>query len=1104
MKGRVLMRLRLLIGASGSGKTQTIENALLACAQAFGTDAADGGRVLLLVPEQINQSRQKSMAEKSRGHVLFGVDILNFKRLAYHVLQDVGMAEQPQFDDISRNMLLYKIVRERADDLQYYGKGTATQGYIAQLRGIFTEFVQYQITDEQIDRAIAQASGDAVRAKLTDLKLLFGDYRQSIGSDLLDTLAERLPQSTYLDHARVYLDDFFDFTPQEMRVIAEMLRKCDEVIISIPMHPRALAATSAASDSDIYAKVRDTYRRLREMAEGLHAEITEEKFENEQPTLFESLSMHFFDRRPQRLTDAAEVPVHLREAVGRNNEIETVCKQILRLVQEEGYDYRDIAIAVGDLPGYVHALRNYGALYDLPFFMDERRPVLSEPLIRMILSLLQMMRSGCNYDSFLSFLRTGFSPLTKDQIDRLDNEALARGIRSFDRFAQTAQTLCGDAPNEAAVRDYFALLQPMFERGSMKKSTREWCAMIRRLLAVTKAEEISARHAAELEAKGFRPQAMMTGRIVGQVNAVLDRMEAQLPEENVRVDEFHGRLGIGFGAMQLGVLPEKLDQITVGDLERSRYPRAKALFIVGLDESAFPRGIESHGVFSEKERAQMEQTLPIGPSGARKIRHQQFIFQKLLSIPTEHLFVSYDASSEKGEKKLASMAWPNFEKLLGPGVHQPWDGVAQVPKKAAFREYLASAGAGTWDDRTEWFSKNGFGDLLKQVFAPSAYQPVQVALWDQETMTVSFSRMESFVQCPYQHFLTYGLKLKKRETYEADAASDGTILHQIMEGAGRTLRQGLEQNAVPDVDRCVQEMLTQAQKAFPQYQENAKNRADWLKLQIIAGRALTKIKEQIAAGEFQPSEFEWQFGRGPGQTLPPVVIPIDDTHKVELVGTIDRVDLYDDGDTKYVRVIDYKSHRPEINMGAMLAGLQLQLPVYMEAVLQNFRDQGTKARPAGMFYLWLRPRLPAFDSTDTAEEIEENYDKARRLVGFFLDDRTVLEKMSGSMDAFTKLVKAEIRTDGQWYSRSAHLARSDEDLARLTMLAKDRYRENARAMMAGCNHADPIRDVCQYCDYRRDCYFDSKKATRTVERWNDGAWYQLQRDYPIENSEDPS
>src|SRR5699024_2975853 len=148
----------------------------------------------------------------------------------------------------------------------------------------------------------------------------------------------------------------------------------------------------------------------------------------------------YFDKRPAPPFNG-DVPIQLNYAVHPRAEVEGAAQEILKLVRDEGYRYKDIAILMRDSELYHDLIKTIFADYEIPVFIDEKKPMLHHPLIELIRSGLDVILTNWRYDAIFQMLKTGRipstnerDPLNQEAIDTLENYALEYGIRGRNQW----------------------------------------------------------------------------------------------------------------------------------------------------------------------------------------------------------------------------------------------------------------------------------------------------------------------------------------------------------------------------------------------------------------------------------------------------------------------------------------------------------------------------------------------------------------------------------------------------------------------------------------------------------------------------------------------
>ena len=233
------MSLRFVFGGSGAGKSTRVYEEILERA------AKEPGRnFLIIVPDQFTMQTQKELvthpANKSRG--IMNIDVLSFGRLSHRIFEEVGRREIPVLDDTGKSLVLRKVAGSMKEELPYLGSHLDKQGYIHEIKSAISEFMQYGIGVEDVQKLIDFAGGKGVlHYKLKDLQVLYRGFMEYIREkfitteETLDLLREALKRSQIIKDSVVVFDGFTGFTPIQNRVIAELMALTREVIITITL-----------------------------------------------------------------------------------------------------------------------------------------------------------------------------------------------------------------------------------------------------------------------------------------------------------------------------------------------------------------------------------------------------------------------------------------------------------------------------------------------------------------------------------------------------------------------------------------------------------------------------------------------------------------------------------------------------------------------------------------------------------------------------------------------------------------------------------------------------------------------------------------------------
>ena len=1108
--------LKLYIGEEGSGRTSRIH-------EEFRQESSVR-RTILIVPEQITFNAQKKLILPQSGRGILESEVLSFRRLAHRVLEETGQSDLVSLDEVGKSMLLYRIVQEELPNLSYYRSSAHSQGFLKRLKDVFSEFSQYEIGEDQLNQALDKApENSSLHAKLSDFIRILRRYQEEmlqygeISEKLLDRLADTIPESRYLAGASVFADDFYGYTPQQMRVFSALLSRAKDltVVLTLPEEVARETLTSGiASRGDLFDTGRATLLRFAKLAEERHEPMRTEYFYGDRKTPLSYMARAFFqNRKPVAATMAAATSantaatmaagniaattaaqsgesaareigsrIHLFSGPDIRTEMRTVFDRIVYLVRDRGYRYREIGIALCDYAGYAPYLRQLSDEYGIPVFMDETSGVMAHPFVRMILSLFQILRTRCSYDTFLSFLKTGFTPFTREQTDLFDNMALERGWRGVHRMLEGLRTVAAGAANEQEADLYLDIFSEFLDTAThrSKAPAKEWCALLTRFLEVSGVEKVLEHQASKLHEDGFYLREAQCRQLFEKADAVIRRIAEIMPDTEMDADTFCGILAAGLSEVKVGMLPPEIDQITAGDLTRSRFQDLKVLFIAGFGEDNFPHIVQDQGLLLERERDQLADVMTLAPGGIGQICDQQFRLYILLNTPREELYVSYEARMEKGEAKGPSLYWNRFAEIGGPDVLSPLPSVVSLAEPAFQRFCEAEEKDPVLQ---QWFmthepyadrlaGMSGAGGIISESLSPASAG----ALWDPRDQEVSITRMETYGRCPYRYFLRYGLQLQERDPFEATLADDGQVLHTVMEDADNLLQRFFSEDVDDEeIEQIVDTLFARSEEQYQKYADNSRYHYYWHKLKKNAGYSLIRMRDQLRIGDYRPEYFEWKFGNRRGSSLPPLIVPLADGQLLRIDGVVDRVDLYDTEGKTYVRVIDYKSGAQSFSERDIWDGVSMQLPVYLDAVCSGLQKQGRSVHPAGILYFSLTPSVVSVEDDWDEDKIEDKLRKESRLDGVISSTKEALEGMARE-GTINDLVPVRVLKNGGINKADQFKVRSERELSGLSRFTERRIAQFADRSRQGFIAKLPFRKgdekACTRCPYRECCDYD--------------------------------
>ena len=347
------------------------------------------------------------------------------------------------------------------------------------------------------------------------------------------------------------------------------------------------------------------------------------------------------------------------------------------------------------------------------------------------------------------------------------------------------------------------------------------------------------------------------------------------------------------------------------------------------------------------------------------------------------------------------------------------------------------------------------------------------------TVTTSISKLESYRRCPFSYYLKYGLRLSDRTELKLEKLDTGTLMHDIINHFFDRLNennQSVKDLLEEDIEKIVEEIMKEklALKQNYIFSSIPKYVVLTQRLKKVIVRALKYIINTLKYSDFKVLGTEIEFGEG--KQYEPIEIKLENNKKLEIIGKIDRVDIAENEKGKYIRIIDYKSSVKNIDLNEVVAGIQIQLLTYLDAVSKK-----ENADLAGVLYFNLiEPVIKAKNKHLSEEELEQEIRNNFKMNGLILGDVEVVKMMDNSLTTGnSNVIPAYIDKEGNLNKNKAGVLEKEEFIALEKKIEKV-IGQIAEEMMSGEIGQKPTyslknkRTACDFCSFKAVCGFDSQ------------------------------
>ena len=1038
------MNLKIITGPANSGKSQRLCRKI-----AKEAAAAPDKNFIVIVPEQFTLQMQRRIVETSASHAVMNIDIVSFNRLALKVFSDLGINLNEVLDDTGKALVLRKVLDENSNGLCLYKNKVHMEGFIDEMKSVITELRTYGVSSERLMQEAQknERENPLLSKKLKDISLISEKFSEEIkniyttSEEVPDLFARVLCRSARLKGAYVYLDGFTGFTPVQYKIIEGFLSVCQSVtcMITVPQDK----IKGSCPEGDIFALPNETLRRLTDTASkcGIKTELCS----------FGPVSRQTADADLVNPAEGSSARVFEYKGKNRRGEAFFAAEEIAALVREEGLRYREIAVVTTDMEGYCPYLEQAFARMKIPAFIDHKSRITDNRLSKYVLSALKVVKERFSYDSVFSHLKCGLSGLKGDDICLLENYCLEFGIKGpvvWNRPFSKNRTLRGgqtawDLEQMNALREQvMGSLSGFASKAARAKTAEDFSLAFERLFADNNIEEKLKEISEELKEAGRARQAQEYEQIQGIITELFEKAKTLTKESKISVDDYIKIIRGGIREIKIGLIPPTLDMVTAGDLERSRLNKIKALFILGASEGSLPKAGKGQSLLNENDRKLLKKAdLTLAPSQTEKFYSQRYYLYLLLNKPKKYLYLCRTGTDENGDALNRSSVFDELGEYI-EGAPKAIESITEDEKRPYYDEeegivrlagqigrFARGADESVIDKNLlKYFVQRRPNEVLKMI--ESAFYANKESLLDKEISKAlygdklkgSVSRIESFNECAFRHFLSYGIDIAPRPEYEIKAAALGTIYHSALEiyvdsvsDAGLSLR---------DIDDETSHSLARAAAETAISLEESKIFESSARMRYQAGRTVRVvekttdlIREDIREGNFDAWAAEKRFR-----------VSFKDGNIFS--GVIDRIDIYDTGEDIFVNIIDYKTGSKEFKLKEAVSGTQLQLPVYLDLAAGILQEKYPEkhVRPVGIYYFLVR------------DEFEK-------------------EELKGQKRTYLK-----------------GLADNEERMKMLMDYAEGKILEAGKKIKAGEVNPSPLKEngkirSCEYCDFKEICRF---------------------------------
>ncbi|EGT0692319.1 helicase-exonuclease AddAB subunit AddB [Clostridium perfringens] len=1125
------MGLKIIYGRAGTGKSTFCINQIKKKINNSPTN-----KLILLVPEQFTfQTENKVLSAIGERYVL-NAEVLSFKRLAHNVFNECGGATRTIMGDAGKSMLIFKVLEDLGDNMTVFKNASRQKGFIDIASKTITEFKKYNVNNEVLDLTINEIEDENLKMKMEELKDVFNEFNSRLHEGYVDEedqlllLNEKLDGCSLYDGAEIWIDEFSSFTPNQLSVIGKLLKRAKSVNITLSIDEVNLPK----GESDLFVATKNTEKRLMNL-------IQEEGIAfNGYINLNEDIPYRFKENKELAHIERQLYAYPFKQYRGENNslrlyrannnydEIEFVAKDILRLVREKQYRFKDISVICREVDNYEKVVSAIFAEYEIPYYIDKKIDIASNPLIVFINSAVDIISKNWTYESMFKYLKTGLIKEFRgiegaELIDELENYVLAYGIKGkkwMEEWVNYSSSILKEEEISEENKQRLerlndireTIVTPLDEFNKQckgKKTLKEFATILYEFLdskldimdTLDKYVEYFKENDMAIEAKEY-------SEVRDIFIDVLEQAVDVLGNEVMDLNEFMKVLNIGLSQYEMGLIPVALDQVNIGDITRIKSRGTKALYIIGVNDGVLPSASKEEGILSDNDREiLLEKGISLASDTRTKIFEEQFLVYTAFTIAEEYLVVTYPLADFEGKSQRPSIIVHRLKKIL-PNVKEESEGFKLVNDKyekisakiptlnelmiAIRKNYDGAEIEDYWKYVYDWYLREPkWKERIEYVRRGLEYTNLENNISKEKAkklyednknkISLSVSRLERYAQCPFAYYIQYGLKAKDRKIYEFTAPDLGSFMHEILDEFTNEIKEKDLKWSDLSKENCrniINSLVDNQVKNNKSSILNSSKRYSYFtdRFKRILTKSVMVISEQMKRSDFEIYKNELAFGFS--KDVNSIKLDLPSGESFYLNGRIDRVDKLNlDGET-YLRIIDYKTGSKKFDLNKFYNGLQMQLLVYLDALINNSENiVENQAMPGAILYFRIDDPILKSKGDLTEEEIKSEVLKELKLEGLLLDDVKVVKAMDNTLEPGTHslIIPANMKKAGDLGKNKALITMEQFELLR--KYVNEKMVEICQNMIEGKIDIEPCKEnkniVCDYCNYSHICQFDS-------------------------------
>ena len=1070
--------LNIIYGTENSNRKEYVDNLI-------SKNKKSGNLSWLLVPEQFSLSTERDVIKNYGIKAQDSVKVITFSRLCNLVFSKLGPLRMKYIDGAGKQIIAAETIRSLQGKLNTLARTIRRKGFASDIVSLVSEFKRYGINPELLASTANEVESDDLSLKLNDISKIYEVYDNLLNSssadaeDNLTLVIPKLKECAFLKGS-LFIRHFRSFTPVELNAIAELMQLLDVYV--------DLCCDDIYKSSDLFSSSAETGRKLIETAKthnvpySAPVKIADNPMESE----IDILVGNYFSSYPKPQISTPH-NVKIFEVSNNYREAEAAADLILRLCRTEGRKFSDFLILARNTDAYNRIAPAIFESRGIDIFLDKRRSIISNPLVRLITTSLDIIANGYSYERIMTLARTGITTATDNEIDSFENYLLAVNP-SHSMWNDAVWAYCPkgyDIDEINTTRGKITrFTECMKSELSGRRNAKEFCNAILNAMDLFELSDCISTLCESFSAQNMSYLAEEYKQVWNSVISIISQISVLMDDEYISRQDFYELFNNACSGINVGLTPQTQGSVVLSSIDTFRNSGTPVVIVLGMTDGVFPMPHTSEGIISDAERHELyNHGIQLAPGADFKQHEEQLLIYSVLSAPSEKLYLFCPLTNANGTplapspilKRIKNKVFPDIEvynpDLSGDILH------GSEGKEAAF-EILCTILAKASGNHTQlkpseaklyklFANDKDYAEKLADIiYAMENHKPEKLSRASVDAIygtpiRLSASKLEKYNACAYSFFLSYGLMASEREIAGIEARSTGTIQHEALYRYFSELKSANTDFSSITKEDCYKRMYSLVKDEAKKnsellYESSSYYKYITTKMQGIASRTAWEVIKFYRSSKFRPIGFEIRIDTD-GE-IPQLEISNEDgKHIANLKGIIDKADMAEINGKNYIAITDYKSSSKPLNYNLVQAGVNIQPLLYSDIICKRMN-----ASPAAMLYMQMTDpivKLSANSGGISPSELEKEVNKKVAINGWMTDDAAVISDYSsggenGEKYTLTPIPDSELRE------------RINESNRKIQDSAMGIYNGNIDARP----YCDKNYDACQYCLFSEHCH----------------------------------